>query len=742
MALPSILIVLVCLFHPVHSSAFPNHHQAPSHSTYIVLVDRISKPTLFATVDQWYTSLVANTKSPPSTASIVHTYSTVLQGFAVGLTDAEARHMSGLAGVSGVFKERVYRTHTTRTSTFLGLDPLHGAWPESDFGDGVIIGFVDTGVWPEHRSFDDAGLAPVRSSWKGGCVESKGFNASVCNNKLVGAKAFIAVDGDITARDTYGHGTHVSSTAAGSAVRGANYKSFARGNAMGMAPKARIAMYKACDYMCSDSAIVAAVDAAVTDGVDILSMSLGDSDAPPPFYEDVVALATFGAERHGVFVVVSAGNSGPEPSTVRNLAPWMTTVGATTTDRVFPAKLRLGSGVVLTGQSLYDLPVKAEGESFKLVNSTCTSDSLIPDLIMGRLVLCLSLDGISGDALRGGAVGLVTIDPRSRAWDSANAAHYTFPALFLGRAARDVLINYLSSTAYPVGRLIFECATVIGKNRAPKVVGFSSRGPSSAAVELLKPDVVAPGLNVLAAWTGDRSGEKAHDFNIISGTSMACPHVAGVAALLKKKHPGWTPAMIRSALMTTAKTVDNTGAPIVDDGADDASAATPLVAGAGMVLPQSAMHPGLVYDAGTQEYVEFLCTLNYTAEQMRRFVPERTTNCTSTLHLHGGVSNLNYPSLVVLFGSRTRIRTLTRTVTKVSEQPSETYKVSVTAPEGVKVTVTPETLVFKQQRGKMSYRVDCLSDVLKPAGAWEFGSIAWKSVHHKVTSPIAFTWGN
>lgn len=220
---------------------------------------------------------------------------------------------------------------------------------------------------------------------------------------------------------------------------------------------------------------------------------------------------------------------------------------------------------------------------------------------------------------------------------------------------------------------------------------------------------------------------------------MACPHVAGVAALFKKKHPDWTPAMIRSALMTTAKTVDNTGNPILDDGVDNSSIATPLMAGAGMVLPQMAMHPGLVYDAGTREYVEFLCTLNYTSEQMRRFVPEGWTNCTTTLH--GGVISLNYPSLVVLFGSRTHVRTLTRTVTKVSEQPSETYRVSVTVPDGVNVTVTPPTLVFKQKRKKMSFTVECRTDVVKPAGAWDFGSIAWTSVDHKVTSPIAFTWG-
>ncbi|CAN6219356.1 unnamed protein product [Urochloa humidicola] len=271
--------------------------------------------------------------------------------------------MASVAGVNGVFKDRVLRHRTTRTPGFLGLYPGFGAWLDTDSGDGVIIGFIDSGIWPESASFNDSGLGPVRASWKGKCVDAHDFNASLCNNKLVGAKVFTAGEEAMrrrksdagarapSPRDGYGHGTHVALTAAGSEVRDTGVHMFARGTARGVAPKAKVAMYRAR----AKSDIVAAIDAAAKDGVDIISLSLGD-DVPHPFYNDALSIAAFGADRRGVFVVLAGGNTGPSASTVTNVAPWMTTVGAATVDRQFPANLTLGNGVVLDGQSLY--PVK------------------------------------------------------------------------------------------------------------------------------------------------------------------------------------------------------------------------------------------------------------------------------------------------------------------------------------------------------------------------------------------------
>ncbi|KAK1630056.1 hypothetical protein QYE76_004371 [Lolium multiflorum] len=226
---------------------------------------------------------------------------------------------------------------------------------------------------------------------------------------------------------------------------------------------------------------------------------------------------------------------------------------------------------------------------------------------------------------------------------------------------------------------------------------------------------------------------------------MACPHVAGASALIKKAHGDWTPAMVRSALMTTAAPLDKNGRDIVDSGDGAATIdATPLAAGAGLVLPRLAMHPGLVYDAGTHDYEDFLCNLNYTAEQMRQFVPEMSTGCGGARSgIPGGVANLKYPSFVVVFdGSNGGVRTLMRTVTKVLAKP-ETYNVTFTAPGGVAMSVTPTALEFKGKNEKRSYTVEfsiVAQGKVRSAGTWEFGHISWENRKHRVRSPVAFNW--
>jgi subtilisin family serine protease len=323
-------------------------------------------PTTSPSLEEWYRSMVtthASSTRAATSSGILYTYDTVMHGFAVQLTGDEARLMSSAPGVIGVYEDRVLYPQTTRSPGFMGLEPGNGAWKQTDFGDGVIIGFIDTGIWPESASFNDSGLGPVRSSWQGKCVDTHGFNASLCNNKLVGAKAFDssanAMSGSASStyvastvpspRDKIGHGTHVASTAAGSEAQNASLYTFSQGTARGMAPRARIAMYKACGLEdCMSADIIAAVDAAVKDGVDIISMSLANL-SPIPFHDDEIAISTFGAERKGIFVVLGGGNGGPRASTVSNSAPWMTTVGASTVDRLFLAHLTLGNGVVLAG---------------------------------------------------------------------------------------------------------------------------------------------------------------------------------------------------------------------------------------------------------------------------------------------------------------------------------------------------------------------------------------------------------
>uniref|UniRef100_A0ACD5YA75 Uncharacterized protein n=1 Tax=Avena sativa TaxID=4498 RepID=A0ACD5YA75_AVESA len=760
----SMLVLALVLVQSTHSAIIPepknsiakhtSHPSSSSHLTYIVQTNHLSKPSKFTTLDHWYTSMVLTTSS-----RILYTYGTVIHGFAARLTDGEARRMSAVPGVTRVYKDRVYHTQTTRSPWFMGLHDDFGAWPDTDFGDGIIIGIVDTGIWPERASFNDAGLGPVRATWRGKCVDAEGFNASLlCNNKLVGAKSFtvnlpIPECDDPSPRDYVGHGTHVASTAAGAEVSSAYLYGFSGGRASGVARNARIAMYKVCvpdaRIGCPGSALIAAIDAAVSDGVDLISISIG-GDADDPFYDDPIAVATFGADRRGVFVVLAGGNSGPMASTVSNVAPWMTTVGAVTTDRVFPAKLRLGNGVTLTGQSLYTM--KSKGTSVvRLVSSSCLKDDLTPDKVMGKVVVCTLMAGAGTGFYveRAGGAGMVSQQWMDRFHDAVMAATFALPGVMISDTAGKKLDAYMSSTPYPVASFDFACETVTGENRAPMVAGFSSRGPSVLAPEILKPDVVAPGVNILGAWSGGMPPSSADvdprrvEFNIVSGTSMACPHVAGAAALIKKRHGDWSPAMVRSALITTAGPLDKNGRNIVDSGTfvDGAPMdATPLAAGAGLVLPRLAMDPGLVYDARTEDYVDFLCTLNYTAEQMRQFAPEMSTGCGART-IPGGAANLNYPSFVVVF-DRTNdgVRTLTRTVKTVSTRP-ETYNVTFAAPEGVAVTITPTTLEFKRKDQSRSYTVQfsILGNVRTP-GTWDFGHISWENRKHRVRSPVAFNW--
>ncbi|CAL5083709.1 unnamed protein product [Urochloa decumbens] len=762
----ALFLFLVQLTDPALASKIKNHTalkpQPPS--TYIVHANTLAKPPHFTTLEHWYQSMVAaHSPHPANTSRILYTYDTVMHGFAVQLTGDEARSMSAAPGVAGVYEDGTFYPQTTRSPGFIGLDPTsNGAWNETDFGDGVIIGFIDSGIWPESASFNDSGLGPVRSSWKGKCVDAHDFNASLCNNKLVGAKAFSAGaearaqresnDSVVPSpRDKIGHGTHTASTAAGAEVPDAGLNMFSRGTAWGMAPKARIAMYKACDDDgCFGADIIAAIDAAVKDGVDIISISLGGP--PESYHSDALAIATFGAERKGIFVALAAGNSGPTAYTVGNSAPWMATVGAATVDRLFPANLTLGNGVVLVSQSLYTMQAKGTA-MIPLVSSGCRSPGdWTPDTVMGKIVVCMygANDAHGIFVQNAGGAGIVDVDPREWSQDGSTAYPFTLPGLTLSYTAGEKLRAYMASEPNPVASFSFGCETAISKNRAPVVAGFSSRGPNPLVPELLKPDVVAPGVNILAAWSGDApvSGYgqdgRTVGYNIISGTSMACPHVAGIAALIKKKYPSWTPAMVRSALMTTAWTLDNRGRHIRDDGAtagrhDAVMDATPLVAGAGYVHPDLALDPGLVYDASERDYVDFLCAINYTAEQLRVFVPD-FAGCTRALS--GGPAGLNYPSFVVAFDDRTTTRTLTRTLTKVSEQ-AETYSVIVKAPRDVKVMVTPTTLEFKEPNERKSYTVEFRNEARgNRKTEWGFGHISWENDNHRVRSPVAFHWNN
>lgn len=284
--------------------------------------------------------------------------------------------------------------------------------------------------------------------------------------------------------------------------------------------------------------------------------------------------------------------------------------------------------------------------------------------------------------------------------------------------------------------------TFVGSRIAPAATFYTSRGPAPSYPGVVKPDLMAPGSQILAAYTPSAQAARignniilSSDYALLSGTSMACPHASGVAALLRAAHPKWSPAAIKSAMMTTADPLDNTRSPIKDNG-EASQPASPLAMGSGQVDPNRAVDPGLVYDATPQDYVNLLCSMNITTRQMQTIVRSSIYNCSTPS------PDLNYPSFIALYDNNTRIgvKTFHRTVTNVGRgggRGATTYKASVTAPRGSRVMVKPKTLVFKKLNEKQSYSVT-IKYKRDNKGKVSFGSLVWKEVGGKysVRSPI------
>ncbi|KAL6144405.1 hypothetical protein ACLB2K_055098 [Fragaria x ananassa] len=742
--------------------------------TFIVQVQPDSKPSVFPTHKHWYESSLSSLSSDEPTP-LIHTYNTVFHGFSAKLSPSQAQKLQSLPHILALIPEQVRRLHTTRSPEFLGLRSTDtaGLLKESDFGSDLVIGVIDTGVWPERQSFNDHDLGPVPSKWKGQCVAGENFPASSCNRKLIGARYFCggyeSTNGKMnqttefrSPRDTDGHGTHTASIAAGRYVFPASTLGYAKGVAAGMAPKARLAAYKVCwNAGCYDSDILAAFDAAVADGCDVVSLSVGG--VVVPYYLDAIAIGAFGASDAGVFVSASAGNGGPGGLTVTNVAPWVTTVGAGTIDRDFPADVKLGNGRIIPGMSVYGGPGLPPGRMFPLVyagseggdgysSSLCLEGSLDKSLVKNKIVVCDR--GINSRAAKGevvkkaGGVGMILANG---VFDGEGlvADCHVLPATAVAASTGDEIRKYITAAAKskspPTATILFK-GTRIRVKPAPVVASFSARGPNPEAPEIVKPDVIAPGLNILAAWpdkvgpSGIPSDKRSTEFNILSGTSMACPHVSGLAALLKAAHPEWSPAAIRSALMTTAYTVDNRGETMLDESSGNTS--TVMDFGAGHVHPQKAMDPGLIYDISSSDYVDFLCNSNYTTKNIQ-VVTRKLANCNGAKRA-GHSGNLNYPSLSVVFqqyGKRKKSTHFIRMVTNVGD-PKSVYHVTIRPPRGMSVTVQPEKLAFRRVGQKLNFlvRVQAREVKLSPgSSSMESGSIMWSDGKHTVTSPLVVT---
>uniref|UniRef100_A0A0A9D1I6 Subtilisin-like protease fibronectin type-III domain-containing protein n=1 Tax=Arundo donax TaxID=35708 RepID=A0A0A9D1I6_ARUDO len=415
-------------------------------------------------------------------------------------------------------------------------------------------------------------------------------------------------------------------------------------------------------------------------------------------------------------------------------------------DREFPSYVVFDHAQA-KGQSLSatDLPEKT---SYPLIDSVqaaatnatekdaqlCMVGSLDPAKVKGKIVVCLR--GINprvakGEAVRqAGGVGMVLANDESTGNEIIADAH-VLPATHIKYRDGLLLYSYLRSTKTPTG-FITKPATVLGTKPAPFMAAFSSQGPNTITPEILKPDITAPGVSVIAAWTRANSPtDLAFDlrrvaFNSESGTSMSCPHVSGIVGLLRTVHPEWSPAAIRSAIMTTAVELDNKGEPILNSSFVPAS---PFGYGAGHVSPARAMSPGLVYDLGAADYLDFLCTLRYNATVMAMF---NGTPYTCPGEAPRSVTDLNYPSITVV--NVTAAGATARRRVKNVGRPG-TYKAFVTEPAGVSVTVTPSELAFGAGEEK-GFEVKFQIKNATLAKNYSFGALVWTNGKQFVRSPL------
>ncbi|MCW2766821.1 MAG: vpr 1 [Nocardioides sp.] len=549
-------------------------------------------------------------------------WTTALNGFAVRLTRAEAHTLAAEPSVSLVERNAV-RKLAGRTSTRAGLaatGPHRG-------GAGVVIGMVDSGIHPESPLFADVpSLRSVPQRFVGDCTTGQDWDADTCNRKIVGARWFVDGFGrdhlrtasSLSARDDDGHGTQMSSIAAGNPGITVRVEHQRLGNYGGAAPQARLAVYKACwtapdphDDGCATADLVSAIDAATRDGVDVLNLSVGGPDG-----FDTVERALLGAAEADIVVVAAAGNGG-QRSYAAHASPWVTTVGAST-GVARRGRVELSSGPTLTGamsatraagpaRLVVGARVAAPGTTREAAR-VCTPGSLDAARVSGAIVLCergeVGRIDKSAAVRRADGVGMVLMNVTP---GSLDADLHSVPTVHVDRTDGRVLKRWVAR--HPGGRVTLSPLGV--EHQRARVPVWSNGGDPSGAV--LKPDVVAPSVGILGAIPPDVRGAR---WDFVSGTSAGTAFTSGTAAVLLRRH-GWSAPSVRSALATTASPLGG----------------SVLRSGAGRVRPGRAADPGLVYAVPVEDYRAWL----------------------------DGVlpNDLNTPSLVLTEGDATAQRTVT-----------------------------------------------------------------------------------
>jgi len=678
-----------------------------------------------------------------------YSYGFVFSGMAVDLTPAQAQKLASAPGVVAVTKDQFRNVDTATTPAFLGLSGPSGVWNSAGTtGENVIIGIIDSGVWPEHPSFSDrtgSNGNPTQDGkldyqqipgWNGRCIPGEAFNASNCNQKLIGARFYNAgfggnagIDATLpfefnSPRDHNGHGTHTATTAGGNAGVAASGAAAVFGNISGIAPRARIASYKACWSVpgtagsCTGVDLLAAIDQAVADGVDVINYSISGSQTN---FRDPVEIAFLFAADVGVFVATSAGNAGPTSSTVAHPSPWVTTVAAGTHNRDGVGSTTLGNTATYTGASIATAVTAkplidssaaglpgADPEAVRLcfaAEDTGGAAVLDPAKVAGKIVVCDR--GVTGRVNKSlavqeaGGAGMILLNTSA---NSINADFHSVPTVHLQNTARADVKAY---AATPGATAAISQASIVLNAPAPFTASFSSRGPLRAGNgDLLKPDLIAPGQDILAGVAPPNNGGRL--FDLYSGTSMSSPHVAGLAALFKQKYPGWSPMAIKSALMTSAGDVL------------DGPNTNPLVIfrqGAGHVRPALALNPGLVYDSGFGDWLSFLCGA------------QPGGGCTGVTPIDP--SDLNVASIAI--GDLAGSQTITRKVTNVSGSPL-TVNATISGLAGITASVNPATLTLNPGQSK-SFTVT-LTNASAAPGSYTGGQLTWAGSGASVRSPV------
>ncbi|HUG97877.1 MAG TPA: S8 family serine peptidase [Gammaproteobacteria bacterium] len=687
----------------------------------------------------------------------IYSYSYALNGFAAVLTAAQVEALRTRDDVVQVWQDEIRQPTTDSTPDYLGLTGPGGVWDVQGKGEDIIVGVIDTGIWPEHPSFSDQAdfsnatgasgkrnlaYGPPPAGWTGSCQTGENWSKDNCNNKLIGARYYVdgfsahghsglIVSDFLSPRDSDGHGSHTAGTAAGNEGPQNTLNGLP---VSGMAPRARIAAYKVCwepkvgNPGCASSDSAAAIDQAVADGVDVINFSIGGRSTVFASADDIAFL--FAADA-GVWVATSNGNTGPGAQTIGTPSgvPWITAVGASQDDEVFGLMVTVDTPASIAGDkealegaspvSLADTGVIADDVTLTDPPNGCGAALNAP--IDG---IALSIRGVCSfsekynNAAAAGASAIIVYndgtDPSRFDPIVMSAPGTTIPGVMVGFVDGDAMAGETGVTA-----TLDPDNTVSRDNR---IAGFSSRGPNGGAPDVIKPDVAAPGVGIIAAETlqPNANADGGVPYQSISGTSMASPHVAGVFALLKEAHPDWTPAMAKSALMTSARQdLKKTFGEVAADAFD---------IGAGAIVPAGAFAPGLVYDAGLFDYLAFSCDNNV------QLVSDGGCAFLVGLGFPTDGSDLNLPSIGI--GEFIGSQTVTRTVTSVSPDGTQ-FTAAVVPPPGIDVEVNPNSFTLNEGETQ-TFTVTFTADGAV-AGEWAFGSLTWNndSGQSLARSPIA-----